>query len=229
MLEALEIDFQKVPDLSFAAQADALTANDVVIAPLPASLPIPPGVRWVSWSPMGVEAILDCCLNLGHELGKAHQALQIAVSVRERLFAAQERVNPFADGPSLVVIEEAEPLAVAGGHIAQLVERAGASHPLNSTAILAKDAGAAAGPQQGERTAGPSRVVQSSDVTRLDPAGIIVLGEAVQRRLETYTWWGRLDAVRRGRVLTLESQSFAPGPMIADAFESLVQWVQELA
>ncbi len=117
----------------------------------------------------------------------------------------------------------------------QLVERAGARHPLNPT-VIPEGVGAAAGAQQGARRAGKSiripeeaLVAVKPDVVVICPCGLgLAKAREAARELTRKAWWGDLPAVRKGRVAVVDGNHYfnRPGPRLADAFEWLVGYVQ---
>lgn len=195
-----------------------------------------PPPRIVRLNPATVEDILDDVLRVGEALGSARQAERAVVQLRGRLYAAQEYVNPYADGPVVGFIQWTDPLCVAGHWIVQLIERAGGRHPLNRT-VPRPDSGDAAGMQQGQRVAGPSVRVSAQDLAGTAPEFLVVCpcgssldearGEA--DRLRAQDWWGYLPAVRNGHAAIVDgAQMFhRPGPRIAEAFEWLVAWLND--
>jgi len=197
---------------------------------------MPSSVRIVRVRAATIEGVLDDMLRIGEAVGMEREAARAVVALRERLFAAEEAVNPYEEGPIVVFLESLEPLVVAGGVVAQLLERAGAGHPLNPTRPR-DGAGAAVGPQRGERTAPPARVVSHGDVTRHAPDAVVVCvprvgvddAAASVRGLAEQPWWRSLPAVGRGRVAVVDGDGpFAlVGPRLVDAFEWLVGWLHE--
>ncbi len=193
----------------------------------------------ISLNPGTVEDILDDLLRIGNQVGLAGLATDAVVALRERLFAAGEFVNPFDDGPSFAFLEWTDPLFVGGHWTVQLIERAGATHPLNPTTIAAPHAGAAAGPQHGERKAGHSFVVSPQALLASLPQSLVICpcgfnlekSFAAAELLALQPWWNDLPAVRNGRVAVVDgTQMFnRPGPRVVDAFEWLVGWLHEVA
>src|SRR5690606_6297571 len=117
----------------------------------------------------------------------------------------------------------------------QLIERAGGRHPLNET-VARPDAGAAAGPQQGERVAGKSVRAPAEALAATRPEALVIAPcglsveqtrRAVEADLRGQGWFEGLPAVRSGRVALVDgSRMFnRPGPRLAEAFEWLVGWL----
>ncbi len=193
-----------------------------------------PRPRVLSLNPQTVEDVLDDCLRVGEAAGLADQARAAVVGLRERLFRASEFVNPYQDGPSVAFLEWTDPIFVGGHWTPQLIERAGGRHPLNPTVAVA-GSGAAAGPQQAMRRAGPSVRVTPEALVESRPEALVVcpcgVGLAgvrqMARELAGQKWWGELPAVRSGRVALVDgNQMFnRPGPRLVDAFEWLVGWL----
>lgn len=188
----------------------------------------------VSLNPRTFEAVLDDIDTLGRAAGLEKQAIQAVASLRERMFAASEFVNAFEDGPAVVFLEWTDPLFVGGHWTPQLIERAGARHPLNAP-VPKENAGAAAGPQMAERIAGKSVRIAPEIVEALNPDALIIAPcgmDLAQTRtcalaLTQQPWFRNLKAVRTGRVALVDgNQMFnRPGPRLVDAFEFLVGWI----
>jgi iron complex transport system substrate-binding protein len=198
---------------------------------------LPSRPRILSLNPHTVEDVLDDHLRVGEATGLVRQAEAAVVALRERLFRAQEFVSPFAPGPSVAFLEWTDPLFVGGHWTVQLIERAGAHHPLNPT-TPAPGTGEAIGPQQAERRAGKSvrvppevLVATRPDRIVICPCGVGLPGvRSMAAALAREPWWDALPAVRpgAGRVALVDgNQMFnRPGPRLAEAFEWLVGWIQ---
>ncbi|MFN0132814.1 MAG: ABC transporter substrate-binding protein [Phycisphaerales bacterium] len=198
-----------------------------------------PSPRVLSLNPASVEGVLDDILTVGEAVGLAGEAVGVVAGLRERLFRAADYVNPYADGPSLAFLEWTDPLFVGGHWTPQLIERAGARHPLNPT-VPRPGTGMAVGPQQGERVAGPSRRVSVEELVASRPEAVVICpcgvtlehARAMAEELTKQTWWRELPAVKEsgaaGRVAIVDgNQMFnRPGPRLVDAFEWLVGWLQ---
>lgn len=194
-----------------------------------ASLPNPPEV--VSLNPTTFEGVLDTILQVGGAVGAERRAMEEVARLRERVFSAEEYVNPFVEGPSVAFLEWTDPLFVGGHWVPQMIERAGGRHVLNPT-VARQGSGAAIGPQMAERVAGKSVVVTAERLVESQPEWVIVcpcgVGLAGARRmaedLSRATWWEDLPAVRAGRVVVVDgNQMFArPGPRLVEAYEFLV-------
>ncbi|MBI1190725.1 MAG: ABC transporter substrate-binding protein [Tepidisphaera sp.] len=201
---------------------------------LAASLPGLPEV--LDLNPHTVEDILDDVLRIGETIGRQARARAEVVALRERLFAAGECVNPFDDGPVVAFLEWTEPMFCAGHWNVQLIERAGARHPFNPTQP-APDAGAAAGPQQGERRAGKSVVLPPEILAAARPGAIVIApcgvplaqGLEMARSLSRHAWWSDLPAVKLGKVAVVDGNRYfsRPSQRIVEAFEWLVGWLQQ--
>lgn len=188
----------------------------------------------VSLNPHTVEDILDDHLRIGRATGLEASAARAVVAMRERLFAAGERVNPFVDGPHVALLEWTDPLYIGGHWSVQLVERAGGFHMLNPTTVQPGQ-GAGAGPQHGERRAGASVRVPEEVFAASRPEWIVIapcgFDLAATRRayaaLAEKAWWRDLPAARAGRVALVDGNQWfnRPGPRIVDCFEWLVAWL----
>lgn len=227
LLASLKPDVILTQDLCEVCSIDLNTVRAAVrgLSPTP---------RIVSLNPHTVEDILDDVLTVGEAAGLHERAREEVVKLRERLFRAQEFVNPYVDGPVVGFLEWTDPLFGAGHWNVQLIERAGGRHPLNPT-VAKEEAGAAAGPQQGERRAGKSIAVPEKVFAAMRPEFVVIapcgvgLAGAMEmaRELAKKEWWGELPAVRQGRVAVVDgNQMFnRPGPRVVEAFEWMVGWM----
>jgi len=191
----------------------------------------------VCLNPETVEDVLDDVIRIGRACGLKRPARDAAISLRSRLLAAQEFVNPYQQGPVVGFLEWTDPLFIAGHWTVQMIERAGGRHPLNET-VPGPDTGAAAGLQAGARIAGKSIAVPGEIFAASTPEFLVVcpcgltLDEAVveaERLRERVGWWGELPAVKNGRVAVVDGSMMfnRPGPRLVDAFEWLVGWIQD--
>jgi iron complex transport system substrate-binding protein len=212
----------------FAEQAAALRADMVVLGPdaAPPALAVPIHM----YAPRTVESMFDAILALGDAVDRAQDATRLVVTLRERFFTANEFVNPYADGPTTVFLESVDPLVCAGDWIAQLVERAGAVHPLNPTTPT-PTSGAASGPQFAQRTAGRAVRVPDEVLVALNPERLILCprdGVSFPEALSRKPWYPTLRAVAASHVATPPTALFhRPGPNIVDAYEWLVRWLRD--
>ncbi|HRJ49854.1 MAG: ABC transporter substrate-binding protein [Phycisphaeraceae bacterium] len=230
LVESLRPDVILTQDLCAVCSIDLAAVQGMV-----ARWERPP--RIVSLNPTSIEDVLDDVLKVGRAAGLAAEASRFAVELRGRFFSAQEHVNPYGDGPRVVFLEWTDPLFVGGHWIAQMVERAGAGHPLNQTSA-AEGSGAAAGPQQSWRRAGKSITVSSEQVVAVDPQAVVIcpcgvgLAQAqhMAEELANQAWFSGLRAARSGRVAVVDgNQMFSrPGPRLADAMAWLVGWLHGL-
>lgn len=193
--------------------------------------------RVISLNPLSIEGVLDDVLLVGEALGLAARAREVVVGLRQRLYAAQEYVSPYAARPNVAFLEWTDPLFIGGHWTPQLIERAGGEHPLNPTQATA-GAGAAEGPAgQTLRVAGksvrvPPEILAATrpDVLIVSPCGV-PLEQAIAQteRLAASAWWAGLPAVQAGRVAVVDgNQMFnRPGPRLVDAFEFLVGYLND--
>ena len=189
-----------------------------------------------SLNPETFEAVLDSILTVGDAIGSAAQAQQAVVELRERFFAAADIVNPFADGPVVAFLEWTDPLYIGGHWTPQLVERAGGRHLLNPCQAK-PGSGAAIGPQNAERVAGPSVRVPPEIFEAIKPEYVIVcpcgvgLADAVAQthELAQREWFKNTPAFQNGRIAIVDGNHMfnRPGPRLVDAFEWLAGWLND--
>lgn len=223
------------PDLILTQDLCNVCSIDLpAVQRLARTLPGPP--RVVSLNPSTIEDVLDDLLRVAAVLGSAFIPAgdRAMVALRERLFRAEDFVNPYEDGPVVAFLEWTDPLFCAGHWTVQLIERAGGRHPWNPTTPR-PDAGAALGPQRGSRVAPPSRAITPAELLAHPPEAFIIApcgfslaqARACAEHLSRQPWWTDLPAVRDGRVAVVDgNQMFnRPGPRLVDAFEFLVGWL----
>lgn len=188
----------------------------------------------LSLNPHTFEGVLDDVLRVAAAAGLEKQGETALAALRERFFAAADYVNSYAQGPNVAFLEWTDPLYIGGHWTPQLVERAGARHPLNPTAAM-PHAGAGAGGQMAHRVAAKSRRVTPEELVASRPDALIICPcglslDQVRREaalLSAQPWWPDLPAAQRGRVALVDgAQMFnRPGPRLVDAYEWLVGWV----
>ncbi len=225
LLAALEPDLILTQDLCRVCSIDLASVRRIAER-------LPGRPRVVSLNPTTLEGVFDDVLTVGAAVGLEREAEALLVSLRQRLYAAGDFVNPYADGPVVAVLEWTDPLFIAGHWTPQLVERAGGRHPLNPTTPL-REAGAAAGPIGTTlRKAGRSITIPPEALVAVRPEFLVIapcgLDLDLTRRetaaLTRAPWWNQLPAVAQGRVALVDgNQMFnRPGPRLVDAFEFLV-------
>ncbi len=223
------------PDLIITQDLCSVCSIDLdTVRGVAASLPTKPQV--LSLNPTTVEAVFDDLLRIGSAAGLAEAARNTVVGLRERFFSAADFVNAFAEPPPLVFFDWAAPPFAAGHWTAQLIERAGASHPLNPTTPV-EGAGAGAGGQMAHRIAGPSRRATWEEIRAAEPEFIVVcpcgVGLAEVRShaagLVEQPGWREIPAVKKGRVALVDGNHMfnRPGPRLVDAFRWLVGWIND--
>lgn len=190
-----------------------------------------PAPTVLSLNPTTFEAVLDDLITIGRAIRREPLADAALQRLRDRYFAAAELVTPYQAQPTAAFLEWTDPLFIGGHWTPQLIERAGAAHPLNPT-VPADRAGDAAGMQAASRTAAKSRRITAEDLASLDPDWLIICPcgltldqtRAEARALLEQPRFRALAAVRNGRVALVDgSQMFnRPGPRLVDAFEFLV-------
>jgi iron complex transport system substrate-binding protein len=189
----------------------------------------------VSLNPTTVEGMLDDVTRVARAIGQESAGRDCVVQLRERLYYANEFVNPFDDGPVVAFLEWTDPLFCAGHWTVQLIERAGAQHPWNPTMPKA-DAGAATGPQSGERIADKSKRMPAELLVAGQPQWLVVCPcgmnlDATRECVDALSlqpWWHELPAVKNDRVALVDGNQYfnRPGPRLVDAYEWLVGWLQ---
>ncbi len=198
-------------------------------------LPSNPNV--LTLNPKSIEDILDDIYRVGDAIGMSEQAMHQVVKLRQRMDRAEEHINPYDDGPVCGFMEWTDPIYIAGHWNVQLIERAGARHPLNA-AVAKPGSGAAVGPQQAERLAGHSIAVKNEIFAATKPRYLVIAPCGLtldQARHETnqlfkdHAWFRDLPAVQDGRVAIVDgNQMFnRPGPRVVNALEFMVAFIND--
>ncbi|MGP1308689.1 MAG: ABC transporter substrate-binding protein [Phycisphaerales bacterium] len=196
-----------------------------------------PAPRIVSLNPTTFEHVLDDCYAVGEAVGLEAQAEERVAQLRERYYRAANFVNPFTQGPRVAFLEWTDPPFIGGHWTPQLIERAGASHPLNPTEPL-PGAGAGEGQQAAFRVAGKSIRVPTDAVAAVRPEAVIVCPcgldlpttRAEFAKIADQPWIADTPAAKSGRIALVDgNQMFnRPGPRLVDAFEFLVGYLNDL-
>lgn len=198
---------------------------------------IPSKPRVLTLNPQSIEDILDDIYRVGEAIGMGEQAMHQVVSLRQRMDRAEEHINPYDDGPICGFMEWTDPIYIAGHWNVQLIERAGARHPLNE-AVIKPGSGAAVGPQQAERIAGHSIAVPNEIFAATKPRYLVIvpcgltLEQALREANKLYSnheWFRELPAVKEGHVAVVDgNQMFnRPGPRVVDALEFMVALIND--
>lgn len=196
-----------------------------------------PAPTIVSLNPTTFEHTLDDCYRVADAVGLSSQGEERVARLRERYFRAANFVNPFTQGPRVVFLEWTDPLFIGGHWTPQLIERAGASHPLNPTVAM-DGAGAGEGQQAAFRVAGKSIRVPTDAIEAIRPEVIIVCPCGLDlntvreetAKIAREPWFANTPAARSGRVALVDgNQMFnRPGPRLVDAFEFLVGYLNDI-
>lgn len=185
--------------------------------------------------PRTIEDMLDAILQIGEQIGEPARATDLVVRLRGRLHAAQDFVNPYLDGPPVLILDSLDPLRVPGLWVPQLVERAGGQFPWNPTSAV-EEAGAAAGPQMAYRTAGEAVTITPAQIEIHRPEFVIfaLAGQSLNdahTAVRTFTaqdWFQSLPAAHKNQVAIIKGTALAtPGPGLVDAFEFLVGFLNQ--
>ncbi len=220
------------PDVVIAGSSGSFSRCEVegVIDAIKSSGGQKPVLLWLE--PHSIEEIVDDVIRVAEALRCPERGMQCAVALRTKILEVQEWVTPFVDHGTVVgFLEGFDPLMVAGHWTVQMIERAGGVHPWNAS-VSKPNAGAACGPQQAERIAGPSITVDAEAFTSRLPEVVIVCprdadlaqSEAAARNLMQREWFQSTPAARTDRVYAVDGRAsfHQPGPRIVEAFRFIV-------
>lgn len=183
----------------------------------------------VDTNPSSIEDVVDDLRRIGKGIGQQSAGEKAARRLQQRIDAASSSslkknliVNTYSI-PAIAFLEWTDPLFVGGHWTPQLIELAGATHPLN--------------PCLEARGAHKSRTVSQEEFSEADPDIIIIApcglnlkeARAEATALEKQDWWKSLRAVQDGMVWVVDgNQMFnRPGPRLVEALEWLVSVVKK--
>lgn len=176
----------------------------------------PPGI--LPLDPRRLEDVFDDLLRVGQAVGRERDAERAMVALRARYWEAIDFVNPYIDGPRVVMLEWTDPLFVGGHWTPGMIAAAGARDPLGVPG-------------------GPSRCITPEELIAARPDRLIIAPCGVDldgtrdafAALARRPWFGELPAARPGGVALVDGrQHFSrPGPRLVDAFEWLVAWIND--
>ena len=152
--------------------------------------------RQLSVAATSVEDVFQSILRISHALGLEDRGAALVRHERERLAQVKTEAARCAR-PTVVVVEWADPIFVAGNWVPELVEIA------NGEPLLSK---------KNEY----SSVIAGERIREVDPDALIVapcgfnLERSLQERivLEQYAWWAGLRAVKNGNVVFADGNLF---------------------
>lgn len=205
------------PPSANAPGTPGLHATPAVTIPLSTEPP-----RQAPAAPRGIDDYLDSVLRRAASRGRDGAPFVAALS--QQLLRAQEFVNPYETGPSLVILDA--PTRAAGGWIVQLAERAGGRSILNPSRIPAH-LGASAGLSQSQHIPPVARQLPFRAILEAQPDALLLLGSPAGTPAEPWAEftrhpdWPALAAVRAGRAAWLPDT-----PTLASAMWFLTGWLQ---
>ncbi len=207
--------FHLDPRALAAARADVLLGQTlcsvcaVTVAHIPASLGAAPAV--VPLGGASLDGIFADVRAVGAALGRTDEAIRLVSALRDRIAAVRARVEG-ARRPSVVCLEWLDPLFAAGHWVPEQVEAAGGTELLGRSGV-------------------PSVDVADDLLFAADPEVLVLLpcgfdaerAVAESARLRADPRWGRLRAVRAGRVFAVDGSAYfsRPGPRVVDGIELL--------
>lgn len=210
-LARLAPDVILTQDLCRVCSIDLASVRAVAATMVPAPMVL-------ALDPHSVHDVIEDVLRVGNAIGRETDAEAAVVRLRDRYWTAVDYVNPYVDGPAVAFLEWLDPLFVAGHWTPELVENAGARHPLNAPGT-------------------PSHEITVDELVTSDPDRIVVgpCGWSLDRaaaalaEVESTDWWPSLRAVREGQVVLVDGNAHfsRPGPRLVEAYRWLVGWINE--
>ncbi len=167
--------------------------------------------------PSSVEGVLHAITTIGAHAEVEPAAMRLVARLRSRLGRIEHRVQLRREAghrpPRVVVLEWLDPLRASGRWVPELVRRAGGWEVLG---------------REGE----PAAATTWRAVTEVDPELLFLAPRGFDTRAGAAEWarirrpatWQRLEAVRRGQVVVLDSRLIAhPGPALLDGITVLAE------
>lgn len=181
----------------------------------------------VSLNPFTLEDVLDDIVTVGVATGREGSALRAVEGLKSRIAAAskvgEDAASQRGRQLKVAILEWIEPIFPGGHWTPQIVQLAGAEHPLN--------------PVRPGKGAKPSFAVENEALVDADcdwivlcPCGLDLLQTDKEvKAINQQPWWQDLRAVREGRVVSVDgSQHFnRPGPRLVDALEWLTGLIND--
>ncbi len=218
-LSLYEIDWEQLqalqPDLILTQAQCPVCA--VSASELEAGLAEWPGARprVLAMAPQTLKQVLDAALEIGHTIGRLHEAMRYLAQAEQRLRQLRDalglhRRSDTAGFPRVVCLEWLDPLIVAGHWMPDVVEMAG-----GQTVLV----------EAGQ----PSRTISWTELQAADPDVLLLMPcgftvaqtarelPALMQRPE----WQTLRAVQEGRVYVLDGHAYfnRPGPRLYRSIE----------
>jgi iron complex transport system substrate-binding protein len=167
--------------------------------------------------PTSVEGVLHAITSVGAHAEVEPAAMRLVARLRSRLGRIEHRVRLRREAghrpPRVVVLEWLDPLRASGRWVPELVRRAGGWEILG---------------REGE----PASETTWRAIAAIDPELLFLAPRGFDTRSGAAEWarirrpaaWDRLEAVRRGQVVVLDSRLVAhPGPALLDGITVLAE------
>jgi len=172
-------------------------------------------------NPKTLQEVLNDVIKIGEAIGCEEGASQVVTSLKERVKIAAGRNSTTDTRPGVGFIEWTDPIFVGGHWTPEIIELAGARHPLN-------------------KAGGKSKTISDEDFAKSDPDIIIVapcgmslektreLVEIIQKDEKRKAWFENLRAVKQNKVVLVDGNEMfnRPGPRLVDALEFCASLVE---
>ncbi|KAI9096616.1 hypothetical protein DFS34DRAFT_148162 [Phlyctochytrium arcticum] len=186
-------------------------------------MPNPPEV--VTLNPVNLQDVLENIIEVGRAIGMEKQALEARQALQTRVNNACALAKAHLDAAGgvrkrVAFIEWTDPIFPAGHWTPQLIEMAGACHPVAPATALT-----GAGPSK--RT-GEDRVIESRpEILIICPCGLNLEDSKRETRLvsEKKWWIETMKGVEKIAVVDGNQMFNRPGPRLVDALEWLVGFI----
>ncbi|OQS05278.1 hypothetical protein THRCLA_02567 [Thraustotheca clavata] len=217
LLKVLKPDYIVTQSLCKVCSVDYCMVDDLTAGMNPRPL-------LIDTNPMSVQDVFRDIARIADTIGYSSIGKIVVDELQMRMNAmlsiVASKMKPGVKRRSIGFCEWTDPIFCGGHWTPQLMEMAGASHPLNPTL---------GGPNHGAK---PSRAIPNEEFARSDPDIIIIalcgldmtMTKEEFKVLYNAPWWKNLRAVRSGQVYLVNGNHMfnRPGPRLVDAFEWLV-------
>ncbi len=172
--------------------------------------------RVVALAPNGLVDVWDDIQRVADGLGVPERGAALVSELKRRMSAVEVRAKAIVERPAVACIEWIEPLMAAGNWMPELVAMAGGVN-------LFGEAG-----RHSPWMTRDELAERDPDVIVVLPCGFDIARTRVEMpALTNWDGWGRLKAVRTGRVFLTDGNQFfnRPGPRLVESLEILAELI----
>lgn len=166
------------------------------------------GVTPFAFDASSIDGVVNMLDTIGALIGRAPRAHAVSDSLRRRLDRVRTEARKHPAVPTFLVVNRVPLMTVSRGYLSEALELAGGTNVARGSGIVYP-------------------TYSREELIRQDPEVIIVPGAtraAIDALLTNYPEWGRLRAVRDGKIrLVAPDPLMRPGPRLVRAIEELFE------